>query len=68
MVDSKIKMWLDGELVVNETTLRFRDVPDLKIDTLHFHTIFGGSKDDWKPSKNEQIEFGDVRIYEKRPG
>ena len=61
--DGIIRAWLDGVLVVEETAMRFRDVPDLQIDGLLFSTFFGGNTDKWAPSKDETIEFGDFRLY-----
>lgn len=61
--DGIIRAWLDGVPVVEETGIRFRDVPELQIDKIHFDTIFGGNTDDWAPTKDETIEFGDFKLY-----
>ena len=65
--DGIIRVWLDGVLVVEETSLRFRTIPDLQIDGLNIGTIFGGSTDNWAPSKDEEIEFGDFKLYDAPP-
>jgi len=65
--DGVIRAWLDGVLVVEVTTMRFRDVPDLQIDRIHFDTIFGGNTDDWAPVKEEHIDFGRFKLYGAPP-
>lgn len=41
--DGEIKIWLDDALVLDCTNMRFRDVPELGIDSLIFSTFFGGN-------------------------
>ncbi len=65
--DGIIRAWLDGQLVVEETDIRFRTIPELQADSLFAHTIFGGSTEDWAPTKDEHIEFGDFKLYEAPP-
>jgi len=65
--DGIIRAWLDGVLVVEVTTMRFRDIPDLQIDQISFDTFFGGNTDDWAPVKEEHIDFGDFKLYEAPP-
>lgn len=40
--DGELKAWLDGTLVFHRTGLRFRDVPDLRIETLWMNVYHGG--------------------------
>ena len=61
--DGIVRVWLDGVLVVEETSLRFRDISDLQIEGVSFNTFFGGSAENWEPSKDEQIEFGDLKLF-----
>jgi hypothetical protein len=65
--DGIIRAWLDGVLVVEETGLRFREIPDLKIEGLNFGSIFGGNDDSWAPTKDEHIDFGDFKFYTAPP-
>jgi hypothetical protein len=65
--DGIIRTWLDGVLVVEETDMRFRDIPDLHIDGIVFSTFFGGGTDKWAPTKDEHIDFGDFKLYEAPP-
>jgi hypothetical protein len=66
--DGIIRTWLDGVLVVEETDMRFRDIPDLHIDGIVFSTFFGGGTDKWAPTKDEHIDFGDFKLYEAPRG
>ena len=65
--DGSIRAWLDGVLVVERTDMRFRDIPELAIDSLAFSTFFGGNTAAWAPDKDETAEFGDLKIYEAPP-
>lgn len=61
--DGIIQAWLDGEMVLNRTDLRFRDVESLKIDVFYFSTFFGGSGSQWDTTADETILFDDFKIY-----
>ncbi|MCI0562502.1 MAG: hypothetical protein MN733_28790 [Nitrososphaera sp.] len=65
--DGVIRAWLDGVLVVEETSMRFRDIPELQINGVTFATFFGGNDDSWAPTKDEHIDFGDFKLYEAPP-
>ena len=60
--DGIIQVWLNGELVHNQTDVLFRTVPDLKIDQVYFSTFFGGGNDSWATSKDETIFFDDFVV------
>ena len=60
--DGSIRGWLDGELVLNRTDIRFRDVDDFAIDGLYFSTFFGGGSSSWSTTKDETILFDDFMI------
>jgi hypothetical protein len=55
--DGIIRSWLDGDLSLEATTLRFRDVPELKIDQLEFETFFGGGDASWASPRDQQAFF-----------
>jgi hypothetical protein len=57
--DGIIRSWLDGEKVLEISTLRFRDVGDLKIDGFYFSTFFGGGDVSWAPEKDQYAQFDD---------
>ena len=60
--DGVIEGWLNGELALRETGLRFRDTPALKIDKFYFSTFFGGQGYRWAPTKDEYILFDNFII------
>lgn len=41
--DGELKIWLDDKLVVDCNNIRFRDIPELGIDSLLFSSFFGGN-------------------------
>lgn len=41
--DGVLRAWVDGQLVFERTDIRFRDVPDLKIETLWMNVYHGGT-------------------------
>jgi chitinase len=65
--DGKIFSWIDGDLALVQTNLRFRDKDSLGIDILYFSSFFGGGDSSWSSSKNEHIDFDDF-IVEKSFG
>ena len=60
--DGWIRCRFDGEVVLERTGMRFRDVDDFAIDRLYFSTFFGGSNSDWATSDDEVIWFDDFEI------
>ncbi len=61
-----VQSWLNGELVLDDRKVRFRDISSLKIDTLLFTTFFGGSDSSWATKKAEYVYFDNV-IISTRP-
>ena len=41
--DGELKIWVDDKLLLDCSNIRFRDVPELAIDSLIFSTFFGGN-------------------------
>ncbi len=60
--DGLLRSWLDGKPALEVTTLRFREVPELKIDAFYFSTFFGGGEPDWAPPKDQYVQFDDFAI------
>jgi hypothetical protein len=60
--DGWVRIWLDQTLVLEQTGLRFRSDPKLKIDGLFFSTFFGGDDRSWATPKNVHIDFADFAI------
>lgn len=63
-----VRSWLDGELALNRTDIRFRYTDELQIDGLYFSTFFGGGDASWAPVKDETAMFDDFVINDQRIG
>ena len=62
--DGIIRTWLDGNPALEVTSMRFRDVDELAIDTMYFSTFFGGGSSSWATTQDELILFDDFEVYE----
>ena len=60
--DGLVESWIDGNLVLSRGDIRFRDTDAFNIDSLLFHTFFGGSGADWAPTKDEAVDFDNVVV------
>ncbi len=60
-----VRGWCDGELALERTDIRFRDVDSFAIDGFYFSTFFGGNSSDWQASKNEYVDFDDFVVSTK---
>lgn len=58
-----IQVWLDGQLVLDQRSLRFRDADLLGIDRLYFDVFYGGNDDTWAAPKDTVIEFAEFDVY-----
>lgn len=61
--DGVIKVWVNDQLGLTRSNLRFRTTSSLQIDRLFFSTFFGGSTAEWAPSKDEYVFFDDFKVY-----
>ena len=57
--DGMIRLWVDGELVVEKDNLTFRTTEDLKIEGIFFSTFFGGGSTSWATPKDVYADFAD---------
>lgn len=60
--DGRIRVWLDGREVLDESNLVFRTVDTLKIEGLFFSTFFGGSDLSWATPKETAVEFAGFKV------
>lgn len=60
--NGEIRVWIDGNLVINQSGLIFRKTLDLKIDGLLFSTFFGGADSTWATPKDQSVQFADFII------
>ncbi|MBN2530455.1 MAG: hypothetical protein JXR76_28975 [Deltaproteobacteria bacterium] len=66
--DGQVRSWLDGELALERTDVRFRYTNDFAIDGFYFSTFFGGSTAEWAPVKDEHAMFDNFVISDTRIG
>ncbi|HEY8430721.1 MAG TPA: hypothetical protein VIL20_20220 [Sandaracinaceae bacterium] len=66
--DGVVRSWLDGELALDRTDVRFRDVEDLAIDALYFSTFFGGGDASWAPLTDQHATFDGFVVSDSRIG
>ena len=66
--DGVVRSWLDGELALNRTDVRFRYTNDFSIDGFYFSTFFGGGDETWAPLKDEHAMFDNFVIDEEPIG
>ena len=57
--DGELKIWLDDVLVLDCTNIRFRDVPELAIDSLIFSTFFGGNTPESSAHPHDEVIYFD---------
>lgn len=63
IADGRIRLWVDDELVVDESELLFRTVDTLQIDGIFFSTFFGGGDASWATPHDVYADFADFRVY-----
>jgi nitrous oxidase accessory protein NosD len=61
-----LQIWVDDQLVLDRSDIRFRKTSKLKIDMVYFSTFFGGNSD-WKTSKDEIVFFDDFEVTAATP-
>jgi hypothetical protein len=63
--DGILRGWIDDELAMEKTDLRFRDTPDLKIEQFWFNIYYGGK---WSAPADMHIDFDSVVLSNRRIG
>jgi hypothetical protein len=66
--NGSIKLWIDERLVIDQTGLRLRDVPQLKINGILFATFFGGNDASWATPITTHIDFARFALSENYIG
>jgi hypothetical protein len=62
--DGVVRVWADGELVVEREDLAWRSYDDIGIDTFYLSVFYGGGQPDWAPPKDNSIDFSGFEIRE----
>lgn len=60
--NGRIRVWLDGEQVLEQEDLNFRSTSELKIEGIFFSTFFGGGDKTWATPKDVYIDFADFSV------
>lgn len=60
--NGRVRVWLDGNLVLDEGNLEFRSVDQLQIGGLFFSTFFGGNDASWATPQDVYIDFADFTV------
>ncbi|RFA28648.1 hypothetical protein B7R25_02645 [Subtercola boreus] len=55
-----LKAWYDGQLVLDQKDVRFRDDLSYSIDTIKFTSYYGGHDSSWAPLTDSRIDYDDV--------
>jgi hypothetical protein len=60
--NGRIRVWIDGQLVLDQTDLTFRTTETLKIEGILFSTFFGGSDRTWATPTDVYADFAGFRV------
>lgn len=60
--DGVLRVWFDGELVLDRRDIRFRTAANVQIDRLFVSTFFGGDDPSWASRQDEAILFDDITV------
>lgn len=60
--DGRVRVWIDGRLVLDQGGLVYRSGPAVHIQGLFFSTFFGGKKPDWASPRDQGTDFADFRL------
>ena len=63
-----VRVWIDGELALEEKNLKFRTTGVLKIDGIFFSTFFGGNDNTWATPIDTYVDFDDFAVSESYIG
>lgn len=66
LTDGRVRVWVDGNLVLDEGGLTFRTTKELKIEGLFFSTFFGGGDSSWATPNDVYADFADFKVSEVR--
>jgi hypothetical protein len=57
--DGVLQIWADGNMVINRSNMKYMGTQANNINVVLFHSFFGGSTQDWAPSRNCTISFSE---------
>lgn len=61
--DGILQVWVDDRMVINRSNMAWmNETATNRIDVVLFHSFFGGSTQDWAPSRQCSISFADPYV------
>jgi hypothetical protein len=60
--NGRLRVWVEGQLVLDRTDLSFRSTEDLKIEGILFSTFFGGSDRTWATPEDVYADFAEFVV------
>lgn len=66
--DGKLQVWVNGQLVIDRQDMRYvnGDDPKNNVDTLMFHSYYGGNDAEWAARNESTTTIGNIR-YKPEP-
>ena len=61
--DGILQVWVDGELVLDRSDIRYRNITGAQVDIFYFSTFHGGSNKTWSPRVDSYALFDNFRIH-----
>ncbi|MBD2460787.1 hypothetical protein H6G89_06990 [Oscillatoria sp. FACHB-1407] len=61
--DGRIRVWFDGDTVLDEEDVTFRRVDTLHLNGIFFSTFFGGGDPSWATPVSVYTDFADFVLY-----
>jgi hypothetical protein len=61
--DGVLQVWLDGRMVLDRQDMRWRlEGANWNIDTFLFSTFHGGNSEEYKPGRDNHVDFDDFKV------
>jgi hypothetical protein len=67
-LDGAVRVWVDGQLKLENERLLFRTTNRLKIEGVFFSTFFGGGDPTWAPPHDTHADFAAFAAGPRRIG
>ena len=61
-MDGQIRVWVNGDLVIEQGGLQFRTIDALKIEGIFFSTFFGGGDASWATPRDVHTDFANFSV------
>jgi len=61
--DGILRLWVDGKLVIESTSMVYRNKPEVLISALMYTIFFGGTGEEWRTPRDQYIDTSNYEIY-----